>query len=77
MKAPKIHVDLAEEREEMNRKQRIRDMLKKYGLTQNPEIVLDQDVISNISSAREASGKEKSKQDEKDESETQEFKLYY
>lgn len=31
-KAPKIHMDLAEERKEADRKQRLRDLLKKHGL---------------------------------------------
>jgi hypothetical protein len=31
-KAPKIHVDLAEQRQEKDRKQKLSDLLKKHGI---------------------------------------------
>ena len=74
---PKIHVDLAEQREENARKQRIKDLLRKHGISENDEILMEEDITQSFSSSREAIGKEQSKSDEQDQQELQEFKLFY
>jgi len=77
---PKVHFSMAQKKEEAEEERAKAKLAANStpGFTAPQEVSLEEDPLNRLfTNAREAEGKRASKADEKDERESQEFKLFY